>query len=287
LHYAFFNSRQSAATSETGYMPPIIRKWARSCFSPDQRAWIRTAIHGTRRFKKKLRRKVLKFLGPYAVRIRLPSGRRWRSAMPVELINSFSEGAKNYKYCGLRCVKFPTELALYTLLISKLRPRTIIEIGTQEGGGALWMADQIRTFGIEGRVISIDKNPPSPFYEKDRTDIVLLRGDAGRLEDCLSSDFLASLARPWLIIEDSSHKFQYTIAVLRFFDRKLQPGEYIVVEDGVVSDIGRGDEFQGGPGRAISQFLSEAGGRYEIDEELCDFFGHNVTSNPNGYLIRR
>jgi len=149
------------------------------------------------------------------------------------------------------------------------------------------MADQMRTFGIEGRVISIDKNPPSPFYEKERTDIVLLRGDAGRLEECLSSDYLASLARPWLVIEDSSHKFKYTLAVLRFFDRKMQPGEYIVVEDGVVSDIGLADKFQGGPGRAISEFLSEAGDRYEIDAELCDFFGHNVSSNPNGYLIRK
>lgn len=268
-------------------MPAIVRQWARSFLSPDQRARIKAVIHGIKRFKKMQRRKVLKLLGPYAVHIPLPNGRKWRSAMPVRLINSFADGTKKYRYRGIRCVKFPTELALYTLLISKLRPRTIIEIGTQEGGGALWMADQMRTFGIDGRVISIDKNPPSPFYEKERADIVLLRGDAGRLEDCLSSDFLASLPRPWLVVEDSSHRYIYTIAALRFFDRKMQPGEYIVVEDGLVSDMGRSDEFQGGPGRAISEFLAEAGDRYEIDAELCDFFGHNVTSNPNGYLIRK
>ena len=44
--------------------------------------------------------------------------------------------------------------------------------------------------------------------------------------------------------------------------------------------------FDGGPGRAISQFLSETAGRYEIDASYCDQFGHNVTGNPNGYLRR-
>ena len=49
-----------------------------------------------------------------------------------------------------------------------------------------------------------------------------------------------------------------------------------------------GDEarFDGGPERAIEEFLAGSGGRYVIEERYCDRFGHNVTGNPNGYLRR-
>ena len=36
--------------------------------------------------------------------------------------------------------------------------------------------------------------------------------------------------------------------------------------------------------RAIFDFLSETRGRYAIDTDYCDFYGHNVTYNTNSYL---
>ena len=39
--------------------------------------------------------------------------------------------------------------------------------------------------------------------------------------------------------------------------------------------------------RRIRELFDEkVSGRYEIDRSLCDYFGHNVTWNVDGYLRR-
>jgi cephalosporin hydroxylase len=36
----------------------------------------------------------------------------------------------------------------------------------------------------------------------------------------------------------------------------------------------------------VEQFLQARAGAYEIDRALCDFYGENVTYNPNAWLRR-
>ena len=259
-----------------------LREVVKSRVSPEQRRNIRALINA-------VKWPYVKTMGLWRRRgfeSRLPfkGGRNWHSAIPFDLHHSIQQGTINYTYRDVPCLKHPMEQALYALLIWKQKPRTIVEIGSKAGGSALWMADQMRTFGIDGRIVSVDIVPPQPPYQ--RAEIAFLRGDANRLGDCLKPEFLASLPRPLLVIEDASHQYSATLAVLRFFDPLMRPGEYIVVEDGNVSDMGQESNFDGGPGRAISQFLSETSGHYEIDASYCDQFGHNVTGNPNGYLRR-
>src|SRR5205823_2568041 len=99
---------------------------------------------------------------------------------------------------------------------------------------------------------------------------------------------LAPLQHPWLVVEDSAHLFEVTLAVLEFFDAHLDRDDYIVVEDGVVAflpgEIYR--RYEQGPNRAVEQFLLRNSDAYEIDRSLCDFYGYNATYNPNGWLRR-
>jgi cephalosporin hydroxylase len=67
----------------------------------------------------------------------------------------------------------------------------------------------------------------------------------------------------------------------------LQSGEYIVVEDGNITEMGEDVDHDGGPARSIAEFLQERGGAYEIDARYCDQYGRNVTGNPNGYLRKK
>ena len=139
--------------------------------------------------------------------------------------------------------------------------------------------------GIEGRVVTVDLQ--SPTLEDRR--ITALAGSATALEFVLSNTLLSSLARPWLVVEDSAHNKETCLSVLEFFDRKLTPGDYIVIEAGVVRGLPgeRYQSYQDGPSRAIESFLLRRGEDYDIDSELCDFFGYNATYNPNGWLRRR
>jgi cephalosporin hydroxylase len=59
-----------------------------------------------------------------------------------------------------------------------------------------------------------------------------------------------------MVIEDGPHTFEASLAVLRFFHQYMDRGEYIVVEDGIVRDLGF-RELRNGPLRAVERFMAE------------------------------
>ena len=215
----------------------------------------------------------------------LPGNRGWRTAIPPTLHISIIRGMLDYQYRNVPMQKHPMDIALYMRLIWELKPRTVIEIGSLAGGSAAWIGDMVRTFGIDGQVISIDLMPPKPVYQP--TNVKFLKGDQNDLRQTLTPAIVATLPRPWLVIEDASHHYEPTLAVLRFFDPILRSGEYVVIEDANMTEMGTDARYHGGPARAISDFLAERGDDYEIDEHYCDQYGFNVTENPNGYLRRK
>jgi cephalosporin hydroxylase len=199
--------------------------------------------------------------------------------IPYDLLMRIQEGAMAYTYQGRPLLKNPFDLAIYPLLLERLRPRTLIEIGSHRGGSALWFADRVPDL----RVWSVDLEPPSDAVHPR---VTFVRGDAADLGATLTPAFLERLERPLLVVEDSSHQAAAVAAVLAFFDPWLRPGEYIVVEDGILDAMRVPHLYGGGPLQAIQAFLAGAGGRYEIDRSLCDYFGRNVTWNVDGYLRR-
>ena len=205
------------------------------------------------------------------------------SAIPYDLLMSIQNGAMAFRYRGCETFKNPFDLALYTLLLADLRPATIVEIGSHAGGSALWFADTAEALGIAAHVHSLDViDAERPKDER----ISFHVGDAHRLGDTFGEPLLRALPRPWLVVEDSDHQRQTALAVLRFFDPWLAAGDYVVVEDGILTDMRVGPAYDGGPLAAIHQFLAEAPGRYEIDRAYCDHFGRNVTWNVDGWLRR-
>jgi cephalosporin hydroxylase len=192
----------------------------------------------------------------------------------------------SYSYKGVPTYKSPFDIALYQLLLWEQKPRTLIEIGSKWGGSALWLSDVLRSYNVDYTIHSVDIHPPE---KRKFPGVFFHSGDGRTLADTLSSDLLAQMRRPLMVIEDADHRPATTLSVLRFFDPWLRPGEYIVIEDGIVDDFfdkEQMDQLEGGPRPAIADFLEERGADYEIDARLCDFFGPNVTWNVNGYLRR-
>lgn len=204
------------------------------------------------------------------------------SDVPYELLMKIQQGTMAYRYRGLPLLKNPFDLALYTLLLERARPRTLIEIGSHEGGSAIWFAGHAALLGLEMKVVSVDLDVP----KVEHPSVTFLQGDARRLGAVLTASFMQGIERPLLVVEDSSHLSTTTEAVLAYFDTWLRPGEWIVVEDGILSDMRVAYQYKGGPLAGIQRFLGRTGGRYEIDRTLCDYFGRNVTWNVDGYLRR-
>jgi cephalosporin hydroxylase len=206
------------------------------------------------------------------------------SDIGYELLMKIQQGAMTYRYRGVPLQKDPFDLALYSLLLDRARPRTLIEIGSYQGGSALWFADQAGLLGLGLKVVSIDLELPA--VRVASPSVNFLQGDARELGRLLTPSLMNTLPRPLMVVEDSSHLAGTTAAVLEFFDVWLRSGEYIVIEDGILSDMRVAHLYDGGPLRAIEAFLAKSACRYEVDRGLCDYFGRNVTWNVNGYLRR-
>lgn len=189
----------------------------------------------------------------------------------------------SYTYKGVGCNKSPIDLAIYLRLLADVRPRTLVEIGSKSGGSALLFRD----FGkmlldLPLEIVSIDLHRPAQTFEG----VTFLQGDVCNLAATFDANGLESLPRPWLVVEDSAHTAQACAAALDFFAQRLQPGEWLVMEDGVLDDLGLSPQYQGGPNAAITRFFATYPGVFEIGTKYCDMFGTQATYNPNGYLMR-
>ena len=207
------------------------------------------------------------------------------TALSEPLLSSIQAGCLATRYRNRIMQKSPFDQALYAKLIGRLLPRTIIEIGVKDGGSLLWFADMLGANGIDGKIVGVDIVLPQNFSDSR---IELFKGRSADLGAALKQASIAELPHPWLVVDDSSHLYDDTLAVLRFFHGYLISGDYIVVEDGVVRSLAdrRYRQFDNGPTRAIETFLAEQPSGYEIDRSICDFYGLNVTWNPNGWIRR-
>jgi cephalosporin hydroxylase len=202
-------------------------------------------------------------------------------AQHSDLRDAIQLGALRFTWRGVPCWKDPFDLAIYSMLLFRERPGTIIEIGSAHGGSALWLNDMLRVMGIEGQVISIDTQEcplTSPM-------LTFLRGNACDLSPTLDA-IMPSVQRPLLVIEDSSHEAAATAAVMRYFHTWLRPGEMIVIEDGNANDLYPGRFPCGGPLAGVASFMADHGAAYSQAVEYRDFFGINVTWNLDGYWRR-
>ncbi len=86
-----------------------------------------------------------------------------------------------------------------------------------------------------------------------------------------------------LIIEDASHMYEDTFGVLNKFYSLISKDSYFIVEDGIINELGLEKKYNGGPLRAIREFLPQHP-EFVIDRKWCDLFGKNATFNVNGYL---
>lgn len=203
-------------------------------------------------------------------------------SLPLGALLNLQRGIMSYRYKGIDCFKCPFDFALYQRLLWEARPQTIIEIGTWKGGSALWFADVLTAYGVDGRIHSFDIAAP-PSWTDPR--INFHRADAHAIASAAPADWVGSLPRPLLVIEDAGHMSSMTVAVLKHFAPLMESGEYIVVEDAIMHEMNLDEQYDGGPRRAIREFL-EGNRDYVIDRDYCDYFGENVTWNVNGYLRR-
>ena len=195
-------------------------------------------------------------------------------------LSEIDAGHHMVTYKGIPAIKCPFDYLIYQMIIWEIKPDLILEIGTNKGGSALYLADLLELNG-KGVVHTIDlpENKESEVLQSHPRIKVFKNGFINYDTTGLSQFPVV------LIIEDGSHFYEDTFTALNKFSPFVTKGSYFIIEDGIVNELGRKKEFNGGPQKAIKEFL-KTNSDYIIDRKWCDFFGENVTFNVNGYLKR-
>lgn len=168
----------------------------------------------------------------------------------------------------------------YQEIICETSPDFIVEIGNYLGGSTLALAHLCDCLG-RGRVIGCDlSHRYISARVRDHPRVTLVEGDA-----CRSFHRVVKLIggdAKVLVIEDSSHTYENTLAVLRTYSPLVKPGQYFIVEDGICHH-GLPIGPKPGPYEAIETFLAE-NVHFEADRGRESFL---ITWNPKGYLRRK
>jgi cephalosporin hydroxylase len=193
-------------------------------------------------------------------------------------LEDIDKGHHKVTYKSVSTLKCPFDYVLYQMLINEIKPDLIIEIGTNKGGSALYLADLLELNGKgELHTIDLPENTEDPLVRVHPRIKIFKEGFTGYNTNILS-DYPVIL-----IIEDGSHQYADVLAVLDKFSAFVSKNSYFIVEDGIITELGREKEYNGGPQKAIAEFL-KINKDYAIDRKWCDFFGNNATFNVNGYL---
>jgi cephalosporin hydroxylase len=194
-------------------------------------------------------------------------------------IFTVENGHNKMTYRGIPIRKCPFDYVIYQMIIFEVKPDLIIEIGTDRGGSALYLADLLDSLG-NGKIHTID-------IKDDLEDVVKNHQRIETFHNGWQNYNIHDLKEfeTILIIEDSTHYYKDTLDILNLYSKLINVGSYFIIEDGIIDKLGFTKEYHGGPVKAINEFLKEDE-NFQIERKWCNFFGENATFNVNGYLKR-
>ena len=174
------------------------------------------------------------------------------------------------KWKGLTLMKDPMTLSIYMMMIQDIKPKTILEFGTYDGGSALWMEDIMKSLSLDCKIHTFDINPDRVKLPED-SKIKYHELDNKNINEFIDQrrELFENMESPILIIEDSHVNVD---EVVRSIDPFLKSGDYLVIEDTLDTK-----KYQ-------DTILSENGissMNYEVDTYYCDFWGTNNSWNIN------
>ena len=174
-------------------------------------------------------------------------------------------------------------LDLWTIqeTISLVRPKLLIECGTNRGGSSLFFAHLFDLIG-EGEVITVDVER---LHELTHPRITYLIGSSTSAEIAdVVRGRAAACSGPVMVILDSDHSRDHVRRELEIYAPLVTPGSYCLVQDGVIDVVSFFRNGRPGPLPAIEDFLRSTD-KFELDADRCDRF--LVTHHPKGWLRRK
>lgn len=236
----------------------------------------------------------------FDIRFESLENRQMRCDLPRQAIDAIARGKHYASYRGLPMAKDPLDRVLYETLFYELQPRTVVELGAYTGASAMWMADVLKTFDIDCRVIAVDLDLELvDDAARLHGDVEFWEGDLNGAEDLFTLEKIEEFESPMILIDDAHVNIT---GVYQYFDRHaLRSGDYLVIEDTIPWIPGKfGPNTMNTPTAKdqepavedwgqwkwdeVLSFFGQCDAEYLVDRYYTDFFGYNGTWNWNGFL---
>jgi cephalosporin hydroxylase len=170
------------------------------------------------------------------------------------------------------------------MILHNTKPDLIIEIGTHQGGSALYLADLMYLYNKKSEVHTID-------IYASVTEPLVINNPRIKLFTKGWENYPIESAKNFkrvMVIDDGSHRSEDVFQALIKFAPLVNPGLYYIVEDGIVTSLGIESELQlnGGPIVGIQKF-NRLHSSFLRDLSIEEFWGRGATANQYGYLLKR
>jgi cephalosporin hydroxylase len=184
------------------------------------------------------------------------------------------------EWMGVQVHKNPFDMLLYQEILFETKPDLIIEIGTADGGSALYLAG-ICDILQHGEIISIDIRK---FKVPGHKRIQYMIGDSVSPKTIQAVEKNCKNKRVMVIL-DGNHAKDHVLKELLLYSSLVSKGCYLVVEDTAVNGHPILPCFGPGPYEAVQEFMSKAVNRkdFMVDKKRDHYA---FTYNPGGYLKR-
>ena len=177
-----------------------------------------------------------------------------------------SQGVKDVmRWKGLPLYKSVYDFSLISMILWKLKPKTIFETGSGEGTSALWMADLCEIYDNEDcNIYSVDLEPPNQSHSR----ISFIKGNSNDIDKIFPD--LSIYPHPWLVLEDAHTNIT---GIVKLFSNAMKEGDHLIIED-VRGSINKILD-------TLLPILHDSG--MKRSNHWTDFFGPNATANSIWY----
>jgi cephalosporin hydroxylase len=197
-----------------------------------------------------------------------------------------SEVWEDVRFLGIVTNKSVSDMWNYQEILAELQPSLIVEFGTRFGGSALFFSVIGLAINPGLKVLSVDISHDEVAQRvRDNPSIRLVTASStdGRVGEIIREMRVASPGKVFFIL-DSDHTKAHVLAELALLRGIVEPGDYLVVEDGNINGHPVLPGWGDGPKEAIDAYFKMYPNDYTVDTNREAKFG--FTFAPSGFLLR-
>jgi len=207
-------------------------------------------------------------------------------------------------WLGVQSMQNPADAWSLQQLQWRIKPKVVVDIGTNVGGSAVLFADIMSHYLEPGQGVIVSCDPKHVSVNAEP------QGAAAKCPDCTSGDksplwkwvdyhqaksmddaaikaveaAVKKHGGPVLVSVDGDHDGPTVLEELRAYAKFVTPGSYMVVQDTKLDRLWSFRQYKG-PLWAIRQFLAEpAGAQWEVDRDRELFW---YSQHAHGYLKKK